>query len=150
MRKKILDILHDSALVNRFMSAPSPWWMVLMADLLIVALSCFATFTFNHESSNPYLGWLGSPFAQGVVVFAVYAALMMVTRTFRYIVRLSVVEDMYRVVALTVASSTVLAITSLVTSFAFGEAYFNLWNIFVIGLLSFTLMMFSRLGIKYI
>ena len=132
------------------MSAPRPWWMVLMADLLIVALSCFATFTFNHESSNPYLGWLGSPFAQGVVVFAVYAALMMVTRTFRYIVRLSVVEDMYRVVALTVASSTVLAITSLVTSFAFGEAYFNLWNIFVIGLLSFTLMMFSRLGIKYI
>ncbi|MDO4320523.1 MAG: nucleoside-diphosphate sugar epimerase/dehydratase [Bacteroidales bacterium] len=150
MRRKILDLLHDSPLITRFLSTPSPWWLVLMADLIFVALSCLATFTFNPEPQDRFLGWWGSALAQSIVVFTVYAVLMMVTRTFRYIVRLSVVEDMYRVVALTVSASAVLAVTSMVTAFAFGAPYFNLWNIFVIGLLSFSLMMFSRLGIKYI
>lgn len=132
------------------MSAPSPWWMVLAADLVIVALSCLATFTFNPGSQDVTFGQWGSASVQSIIVLAVYAVMMIFTRTFRYIVRLSVVEDMYRVVALTVSSSVVLTIISLVSGLIFGMPYFNLWNIFVIGLLSFTLMMFTRLGIKYI
>lgn len=132
------------------MSAPSPWWMVLAADLVIVALSCLATFTFNPGSQDITFGQWGSASVQSIIVLAVYAVMMIFTRTFRYIVRLSVVEDMYRVVALTVSSSVVLTIISLGSGLIFGMPYFNLWNIFVIGLLSFTLMMFTRLGIKYI
>lgn len=132
------------------MSAPSPWWMVLAADLVIVALSCLATFTFNPGSQDVTFGQWGSASVQSIIVLAVYAVMMIFTRTFRYIVRLSVVEDMYRVVALTVSSSVVLTIISLGSGLIFGMPYFNLWNIFVIGLLSFTLMMFTRLGIKYI
>lgn len=132
------------------MSAPSPWWMVLAADLVIVALSCLATFTFNPGSQDVTFGQWGSASVQSIIVLAVYAVMMIFTRTFRYIVRLSVVEDMYRVVVLTVSSSVVLTIISLGSGLIFGMPYFNLWNIFVIGLLSFTLMMFTRLGIKYI
>lgn len=150
MKHNIATYLRNSRIVNRFMSAPSPWWVVQAADLLVVAFSCLITFTFNREAKDPGLGLLGYPPVKGVIVLLVYSGFMALTHTSRYVVRLSVVEDMYRVVAMVSSSSIVLALLSLGLIPVLGHTWMDLWNIFVIGVLSFTLMMFMRLGIKYI
>lgn len=76
--------------------------------------------------------------------------MMPLLHTYKYIVRLSVVEDMYRLLALVVLSSIALVCLSGVHFTATGYAYFRLWNIFTVGMLTFTLCMSIRLGVKYI
>ena len=82
--------------------------------------------------------------------FLVYGILSFVLGTSRYIIRLSVIEDTYKLVLLVGAASLTLSLASLVTYFTHGFAYFNFWNIFVIGVMSFTLMLLMRLSIKYL
>lgn len=150
MRKRIVNLLNNSALITKFMSAPTPRWVVLTVDLLLVAFSCLVTYVFSPTAGLSAPGWWYTPFAQGLFMFAAYALMMPVVHTYRYIVRLSVVADMYRVVALVAFSSALLLLAAISTYMALGMAYFGLWNIFVVGLLVFTTMMFTRLAIKYL
>ncbi|MCM1032403.1 MAG: polysaccharide biosynthesis protein [Odoribacter sp.] len=149
MRDRIIENLSHNLLVNKFMAGPTPRWLVLGVDLLIVALSCFITYTFNPDTIVNY-GWWSTPAARAAVVFIVYAMVMPLVHSYRYIVRLSVVEDMYRVAVLAITSSIFLVCVSGVCYAITGHAFFDLWNVFVIGVLSSSLLMFMRLGIKYI
>lgn len=149
MRDRIIEKISHNLLINRFMSAPSPRWLVLGVDLLLVALSCLVTYTFNPDSSFHTFGAWDTPLMRGAIVFAVYMVLMPLVHTYRYIVRLSMVEDMYRIVVLVVASSIILALISGACFAATGLHYFDLWNIFVIGLMAFSSLMLVRLAIKY-
>ncbi len=150
MKKKLTDFVINTRIVNRFMAAPTPRWMVLGADMLFVALACIITYWFSPTASLNGGNWWHSAWAQGLGVWLVYALCMPLTHAYRYIVRLSVLEDIYRVVALVCISSAVLLMISLITFAADGVAYFGIWNIFVVALLVFTLMLLSRLAIKYI
>lgn len=150
MIDRLNSFLRKSPWLKRVLSTPSPWWLILSVDILIVALSCWATFSFNYQRPNPALGFFGTNPGQGSIVLAVYVVFMLMARPFRYIVRLSAVEDMYRIVATVVASSIVLFVIAWVSASAFGQPMFQFWNIFVIGLLSFTMMMLVRLSIKYL
>lgn len=150
MKKKLIDLLNNSILASKFMAAPSPAWLVLGVDLLIVAVSCLITYIFSPTASLSGPGWMCTPFAQGLIAFCVYAMMMPVVHTYKYIVRLSVVEDMYRVVALVSLASATLLVLAAATWFSMGFAYFGIWNIFVLALLISTLMMFCRLAIKYL
>lgn len=149
MRDRIIEKISHNLLINRFMSAPSPRWLVLGVDLLLVALSCLVTYTFNPDSSFHTFGAWDTPLMRGAIVFTVYMVLMPLVHTYRYIVRLSMVEDMYRIVVLVVASSIILALISGACFAATGLHYFDLWNIFVIGLMAFSSLMLVRLAIKY-
>lgn len=149
MRDRIIEKISHNLLINRFMSAPSPRWLVLGVDLLLVALSCLVTYTFNPDSNFHTFGAWDTPLMRGAIVFAVYMVLMPLVHTYRYIVRLSMVEDMYRIVVLVVASSIFLALISGACFAATGLHYFDLWNIFVIGLMAFSSLMLVRLAIKY-
>lgn len=149
MRDRIIEKISHNLLINRFMSAPSPRWLVLGVDLLLVALSCLVTYTFNPDSNYQTFGPWDTPLTRGTIVFAVYMALMPLVHTYRYIVRLSMVEDMYRIVVLVTASSIFLALISGTCYAATGLRYFDLWNIFVIGLMAFSSLMLVRLAIKY-
>lgn len=149
MRDRIIEKISHNLLINRFMSAPSPRWLVLGVDLLLVALSCLVTYTFNPDSNYQTFGPWDTPLTRGAIVFAVYMALMPLVHTYRYIVRLSMVEDMYRIVVLVTASSIFLALISGTCYAATGLRYFDLWNIFVIGLMAFSSLMLVRLAIKY-
>lgn len=149
MRDRIIEKISHNLLINRFMSAPSPRWLVLGVDLLLVALSCLVTYTFNPDTNYQTFGLWDTPLTRGAIVFAVYMALMPLVHTYRYIVRLSMVEDMYRIVVLVVASSIFLALISGTCYAATGLRYFDLWNVFVIGLMAFSSLMLVRLAIKY-
>ncbi|MDE6158346.1 MAG: polysaccharide biosynthesis protein [Muribaculaceae bacterium] len=126
-----------------------PKWMVYLADMVIVAFCCIITLTFGIRNDNGS-EWIYSPAARAIFEFAVYGLLSFVLGTSRYIIRLSVIEDTYKLVLLVGSASLVLSLGSLVTYFTLGFSYFNFWNIFVIGVMSFTLMLLMRLAIKYI
>ena len=149
MKKKLIKLLANSALVRGFVAKPMPKWMVYLADMVIVAFCCIITLTFGIRNDNGS-EWIYSPAARAIFEFAVYGLLSFVLGTSRYIIRLSVIEDTYKLVLLVGSASLVLSLGSLVTYFTLGFSYFNFWNIFVIGVMSFTLMLLMRLAIKYI
>ena len=149
MKKKLIKALANSTIIQNFVDKPSPRWMVFLADLVLIAFSCTLTLVFGMHFTYGDT-FVYSPLARAVFEFAVYAVLSSAFGTSRYIIRLSVIEDTYRLVLLTLASSAVLSLVSLVTYFTLGFFYFSFWNIFVIGVMSFALMLLMRLAIKYL
>ncbi len=123
--------------------------MVFLADLILIAFSCTVTLAFgNHDGFGP--GILGTAWARAVLEFLTYAVLAFVLRTSHYIIRLSVIEDTYRLVLLVGSATLTLSLVSLGTYLIYGQFYFGLWNIFVIAVMTFSLMLLMRLAIKYL
>ncbi len=149
MNKKIIEALANSALIRSFIAKPSPKWMVYLADLIVIAFCCLCTFAFGYHTSGG-VGFLGEPVARCLIEFVTYAALAAILGTSRYIIRLSVIEDAYRLVLLIIGSSAILSCISLITYFVAGYYYFSFWNIFIIGVMAFALMLLMRLSIKYL
>ena len=147
MKKKVLEILAQSRLIQLFIEKPTPTWMVYLTDLILIALSCALTLAFGlHKEIGD--SFIQTPLARAIFEFAVYAVLVLALRTSRYIIRLSVFEDTYRLVVLIASASFILMFISLLTYFFTGVAYFNIWNIVTIGLTAFALMLLTRLAIK--
>ncbi|MDE6197015.1 MAG: polysaccharide biosynthesis protein [Muribaculaceae bacterium] len=123
--------------------------MVFLADLLLIGFSCALTLAFGMHNTYGD-SFIYTPLSRAIVEFVVYAVLTLALGTSRYIIRLSVIEDTYRLVMLIVAASALLSMVSLVTFVTLGFFYFSFWNIFIIGVMSFTLMLLMRLSIKYL
>ena len=150
MKHKLLKFISNSRLAHTFIDAPSPRWMVFMADVLVVLLSSIISFSFNSHPTGMESGWIYSASAKTLIVTAVYAILCVAFKTNQYIVRLSVIEDVYRIVLLIGSSSLLLILSSLVMSDIIGYTYFSVWNMFIIAVFSFSLMVMTRLLIKYL
>ncbi len=148
MKKKLLKALANSSIIQAFIAKPTPKWMVYLADLVLIAFSCLLTFAFGtHQTYGT--SFIYTPLARALFEFITYAVLAYVLGSSKYIIRLSVIEDAYRLVLLIVSASLVLSTVSLGTYFAFGYLYFSIWNIIIVGLMAFALMLIMRLSIKY-
>ncbi len=148
MRHDIVAKLHQLALVRMLYTSPAPRWAVLMADTLIVAACCVLTFIFSNEINGTGLAY--SLTIKALVVIATYILMSLYFKSYQYIIRLSVLEDIYRLVFLVSSSSILLATASIVVGLISGNRYISIWNIFIIGVFSFSLMMCMRLAIKYL
>lgn len=148
MKKLIIQVLANSKLIRNFIDKPSPKWMVYVADLLLIAFSCALTLTFGSQEDGA--AFISTPWVRVIIEFAIYALLAFALGTSRYIIRLSVIEDTYRLVLLIASASAILGLISLITYCIDGHFYFNFWNIFIIGVMSFSLMLVMRLSIKYL
>lgn len=144
----IFKRLSNSSIVQAFISKPTPKWMVYLADLVIFGFSCGLTFFFGTTNTGD--SFLSTHIFHAFAAFAVYALLALILGTSRYIIRLSVIEDTYRLVLLIVLASVVLCGISLATYAAYGVFYFRFWNIFTLGMMTFALMLVMRLTIKYL
>lgn len=149
MKRKLVELLANSSLIRSFIAKPSPKWMVYVADLILIAISGICTFAFGYHTEAGQ-GFFAEPMARWLIVFCTYAVLSLLLGTSKYIVRLSVIEDTYRLALLVVLSSLLLCIVSLVSYFWLGYFYFSFWNIFNIAMMAFALMLLMRLSIKYI
>lgn len=131
------------------MEKPSPRWIVFGVDMLIVLISALLVVNLNSGNDLPM-----TPFNHITVrlaaVCVVYGIVMLCLHTYRYVARFSVIEDIYRIFGLVVISSVVLLANSLITSWVTGHSWMRFWNIFVIGVLAFGLMMCARLAVKYV
>jgi len=148
MKKKIINALANSAMMRAFVAKPSPKWMVLLADLILIAFSCGLTLAFGYHHTYGD-SFIYSPLARAILEFITYMVLAVCLGTSQYIIRLSVIEDTYKLVLLVLSASVILTVASLISYLALGFYYFSIWNIFIVGVMSFTLMLLMRLSIKY-
>lgn len=150
MINKILKRIADTRPVTHFMSAPSPRWLVLLADVCTVIFSCLLVYLFNKPFQSSNLGILASSFLQIGLITGVYTVVSIILRTYCYIVRLSAIEDIYRLLTQVVLSSIILGVCSASVYFVFDAEWISLWNIFTIAVISFSIMMIVRLAIRYL
>lgn len=146
MRKQ-LEKLFRSKFLTWLAATPSPKWVVLVVDLAIVLFSCVLTYSFNTEVDSDTI-FHSIYFVYGVYLLT-YLFFSFVFRPFRYIVRLSVIEDVYRVALLCAVSSIALWIASYGSSLISGRIYLRAWNVLTVGVFSFSMMMVVRLLLKY-
>ena len=149
MKKKLIKALAESGIMRRFVESPTPNWMVYLADLCLIGFSSLVTFYVSDSAIVDATGTY-SPAVKMTVSFLVYGILAMILGTSRYIIRLSVIEDTYRIVLLTITASIALSLISVANYLIAGIFYFKFWNIFILALISFALMLLMRLGIKYL
>ena len=149
MKKKLLKALANSRLVRNFIDRPSPKWMVFVADLVVIAFSCICTYAIGSYD-EPTNGFFDTALVHSTIIFLVYALLALVLGTSKYIIRLSVIEDTYRLVLLVLSASALLAVLSLASMATAGYAYFSFRAIFVTAVIVFSLMLLMRLAVKYL
>lgn len=150
MRRKIILALANSNLIKRFIKSPAPQWLVLITDLAIVLLSTLIVLIY----SGPAIDSHAMP--GGVIVFKTlsltlaYAVAFFIICPFKSIVRLSTTQDTWRIVLSVLLASLMTGLFESIYQLTRHNPYIGLWNIFVIGLLAFSLMTATRLIIKYI
>jgi len=148
VKRNLLIKLSQLSFMKVLAVTPAPRWLVLFSDIVIVALSCVLTFIFSGDVKGD--GLMYTPIVKIAIVLGVYMAFSFVLKSFQYIVRLSVIEDVYRVALLVLFSSVALAVGAFVIEMFSGSRYYSIWNLFVIGVFSFSLMMCVRLVVKYL
>ncbi len=149
MLQKIAQYIAKSRPVLSMMKNPVSPWLVLLADLSVVFVSTFMVVGLIADPTSSVPGLLFTIPVKVVYVCAIYAVVMLFVKSFRSIVRLSAFEDTYRVFSLVVVSSLVLAVLETALSWTGTDRYIGLWNIFIIGVMSFALMITIRLVVKY-
>lgn len=149
MRRKIIEKIASSNLIQHLSKSTAPHWVVLLCDILIVFFSAFITLMCSGDSAG---GMFKEPanviILRTVAVTAVFAVVFFIVKPYRSIVRLSTTEDIYRIVL-----SVFIAMIFMVTGESLYQIYFHkplvgLWNIAVISILSFSLMTITRMAIK--
>ena len=147
--EQLINKLMDLRLFRSFKVKTTPRWIILLLDMLIVMVSYIATVVADMYSLhivNTPLNFLSI----GAIVFLVYFVVSYVSKSYTCVIRLSVIEDLYRIFMAVLASTILLAtINSLWLGIKHTELM-KFWNILVIGALSFSMMMIERLCIKYL
>ena len=117
--------------------------------MLIVLVSYVSTVVADiyslHQVPTPM-----SILLNGFIILAVYFIISYLSRSYTCVIRLSVIEDLYRIFMLIVFSTIVLVGINAVHLALWGTMLMKFWNILVIGALSFSMMMIERLCIKYL
>ena len=120
-----------------------------MLDMLIVMVSYIATVVADMYSLHS-LTSSSTILINGFIVFAVYFAVTYISKSYTCVIRLSVIEDLYRIFMAIVVSTILLIGINVVKMGITGVPFLKFWDILIIGALSFSMMMIERLCIKYL
>ncbi|WP_407403538.1 polysaccharide biosynthesis protein [Sodaliphilus sp.] len=149
MAEGVFNRLSNSWLVKWFKSQTTPRWIILLIDLFIVTAS-YAIVEMKDIYGDPQsysIGYLATCWA---AILSVYFVVIYLSKSYTCVIRLSVIEDLYRTFMVVCASTCVLIVLNLVCYFATsGVRHYGFWNLFVIAIETFSIMMIERLFIKY-
>ena len=147
--EQLLNKLMDLRILRSFKVRTTPRWIILLLDMVIVLISYAATVIADTYSLHIVTGPLNVLFVAAIVI-GVYFVVSYISKSYTCVIRLSVIEDLYRIfIAVIIASVILCVINALWLVFAHTELI-KFWNILVIGALSFSMMMIERLCIKYL
>ena len=147
--EQLLNKLMDLRILRSFKVRTTPRWIILLLDMVIVLISYAATVIADTYSLHIVTGPLNVLFVAAIVI-GVYFVVSYISKSYTCVIRLSVIEDLYRIfIAVIIASVILCVINALWLVFAHAELI-KFWNILVIGALSFSMMMIERLCIKYL
>ena len=145
----LLNKLLDLRIFRSFKVKTTPRWIILLLDMLIV-LACFIATVVADMYSQHTVVPSQTILLNAFIVMAVYFIVSYVSKSYTCVIRLSVIEDLYRIF-MVIAISTIALIVFNVLKFALtGSPFMKFWDILIIGAFSFSLMMIERLCIKYL
>lgn len=144
MSTKVLKDLSQSIFAKILAKTPAPRWMVLIADMTIVLVCCILTILLNMPDCT-----LNIAISNISAIVIVHFIVSLIFKSYQYILRLSAIEDIYRLALQIAFASFSLAITDIGIEYFTGIRYISMWNIFIVGMFSFSIMMCMRLAMKY-
>ena len=133
--------------VLAFKSQTVPRWMVLFADLGIVTF-CYILLAMSDVFSSSLS--LVEMLRNWAIVIGVYLLMILFTKTHTSIIRLSVIEDLYRVFKVVALSAVLLIGINFVVHQVLGLKLMHYWSIVILGAISFSFLVIERLAIKHI
>ena len=133
--------------VLAFKSQTVPRWMVLFADLGIVTF-CYILLAMSDVFSSSLS--LEEMLRNWAIVIGVYLLMILFTKTHTSIIRLSVIEDLYRVFKVVALSAVLLIGINFAVHQVFGLKLMHYWSIVILGAISFSFLVIERLAIKHI
>lgn len=145
MGRRFLARISRLSIIRAVLATPAPRWMVLIADIAIVLVCCILISLFSSVNQSDV-----SPVYQVLAITMTYLVLSLVFKSYQYIIRLSAIEDMYRLALLVTTSSVLLIAGTLCVESFSGIRPISIWNITIIATTSFSFMMCMRLLMKYI
>ena len=146
---RLIDKILNLKVFRSYRVKTTPRWIILLLDMVIVAAS-YACTVMADNYSQFHLTSSMKVMSVGLLVLLVYFIVTSVSKTYMYVIRLSVIEDLYRVFMSVASATAILIVINAVYQGVTGTSFVKYWNIFVIGALSFSLMMIERLCIKYL
>ena len=133
--------------VLAFKSQTVPRWMVLFTDLVIVTF-CYILLAMSDVFSSSLS--LVEMLRNWAIVIGVYLLMILFTKTHTSIIRLSVIEDLYRVFKVVALSAVLLIGINFAVHQVFGLKLMHYWSIVILGAISFSFLVIERLAIKHI
>jgi len=147
--EKLINKLLDLRLFRSFKVRTTPRWIILLLDMFIVLVSYAATVVADIYSLHmvvPSQTFL----LNGFIVVAIYFIVTYVSKSYTCVIRLSAIEDLYRIFMAIALSTLLLFGVNVVKQVFTHEPFMKYWDILLIGALSFSMMMIERLCIKYL
>ena len=133
--------------VLAFKSQTVPRWMVIFADLGIVTF-CYILLAMSDVFSSSLS--LVEMLRNWAIVIGVYLLMILFTKTHTSIIRLSVIEDLYRVFKVVALSAVLLIGINFAVHQVLGMKLMHYWSIVILGAISFSFLVIERLAIKHI
>ena len=145
----LINKLLDLRIFRWFKVKTTPRWIILLLDMLIVMGSFIATVVADMYSTH-FVQPSATILLNAFLVLAVYFAVTYLSKSYTCVIRLSVIEDLYRIFLVIVFSTLLLFGLNVVRLIVAGAPFMKFWDVVVIGALSFSFMMIERLCIKYL
>jgi len=143
----LLNKLLDLRIFRWFKVKTTPKWIILLLDMLIVMVCFIATVVADMYSSH-FVQPSGTILLNAFLVFAVYFAVTYLSKSYTCVIRLSVIEDLYRIFLVIVFSTLLLFGINIARLIIADAPFMKFWDVLIIGALSFSLMMIERLCIS--
>ena len=149
MIDKLVNRLLDLQVVRKFKLNTAPRWVILLIDMLIVAMSFGMVMLADYYARGTAYSLLPLG-VNALIVLAVYFLVIFVSKSYTAVIRLSVIEDLYRVIQVVVVSTFILLFIDMGVVIFKGAPLYRFWNVLSIAAIVFTTMVIERLLIKYI
>ena len=149
MLEKFLDKIFRLRIVREFKATTTPRWIILLIDMVIVTASYLLTVLADSYTMQQVVSPLNTAITWAVIT-AVYFMVTYVSKSYTCVIRLSVIEDLYRTIMVVLTSTILLVGINFAAVLATGYVLCRYWNLIIIGALSLTFMMIERLFIKWL
>lgn len=141
--------LDTSKLISAIKANTAPRWLVLFADLFIVSCSYFLLALSDVLLPGQSMDSL-TFLRNWALVLVVYSLMIFFFKSYTSVVRLSVIEDLYRVFGVVLASTVLLIVINALLSANVDVPLMRAWNILIMGAIAFSFLTVERLLIKHL
>ncbi len=147
MADTLLNNIFNLRFVRAFRLHTTPRWVILLIDMLIVAAS-FLLVSMVDLYTGPAIG-VQHLLGNAAAVLGVFLVVSYLTKSYACVIRLSVIEDLNRMLWTVAIAAAVLLAGNGVATLLWGKPFMPWVALVAICVLSFTIMMVERLFIKF-